>query len=116
MDCIMDWLKQNPWAVMAIAAWIGERFEALSRENRALLKRMASGIEWGCRHPQMPHAGKEVIANSPEGQSVALNSALDAVSPLQNEQRVSRLKKILNVAMHVIPLLSRGLKLRKSKK
>lgn len=104
---------------LLLAAWIGERFDAMNRDRKARDKTAAEAVEEGIAHPDRPHTAKDVYANSRIGKSVDFNAALDIVSPLFGRsfdrdpvepkivKRVSKGRKVLNGLLKVLPLVSR---------
>ena len=111
MDAILEkvWeFLQSPLAWKLLVGWITERFQALSSDSKKIIRTVAGAVDKGEQHPEAPHLAKDTIKASPEGATVELAQALDAVSPLlDGEKRVTRVKQIGNVVFNCIPIASR---------
>ena len=110
LEKLWDFLQQ-PFVWKVVAAWIAERFEALSRDKKKIIRTLVGAVDEGEKYPNAPRTAKNTIKASPEGDEVALLKALDDVSPLIGEKakkRISKARAIGNVLFNCIPFLSRA--------
>lgn len=100
----MDWI-QVIIALTLVFLWAGERFQFLSAETRAFIRRLVEVVK-------SPEIAKEIVKRSPEGQSSLLNAILDKEKPkADGTRRVSRKRAVGRAFLSLLPLVSRFIRL-----